>query len=86
MPNKEFTLGCGIDFGTTNSIVAIGTVSDESSRSRPLSEDGRPHASVVWLRLNEPAIVGREAKENINGFSDVAGNSFTSSIKLSKYL
>ena len=81
MQNKEFKSGCGIDFGTTNSIAAISTIGEESNRSRPLTEDGYPHASVVWLRLNEPAIVGREAKDNINGFSDVAGNYFISSIK-----
>jgi len=81
MQNENLKSGCGVDFGTTNSVAAISTISEGSSRLRPLTREGYPHASVVWLRLNEPAIVGREAKDNINGFSDVAGNHFISSIK-----
>lgn len=85
MENREFKSGCGIDFGTTNSVAATGTVNIntlEGNRTFPLiKDDGLPHPSVVWLRLNDPPVVGREAKDNINGFSDVAGNYFVSSIK-----
>jgi len=86
MENREFKSGCGIDFGTTNSVAAIGSVNitnPEINRTLPLTKkgDGLPHPSVVWLRLNDPPIVGRDAKDNINGFSEVAGNYFVSSIK-----
>jgi molecular chaperone DnaK len=78
MTQRVFESGCGIDFGTTNSVAAI---CDESGRTRPFTQEGHAHPSVVWFRLDEMVRVGREAKQNINGYSSVAGNYFVSSIK-----
>ena len=75
--------GIGIDFGTTNSVAAVY---DSNSR-RPVAlraltdkETGQPHPSVVWFQ-GDRVIVGREAKQNINGFTTVPGNHFERSIK-----
>jgi molecular chaperone DnaK (HSP70) len=38
---------------------------------------------VVWYRINQEPIVGREAKSNILGYCDVPGNEFITSIKRS---
>lgn len=58
---------CGLDFGTTNSLVTfIGP--DPKTRaigSRILTQDGRPHPSVVWYSGGDP-VVGQKAKEQLN--------------------
>jgi len=72
--------GVGIDFGTTNSIAAI--YKQALKETQPLySEATFPHPSVVWFKGDGAITVGVEAKRNIMGFSDVAGNIFVSSIK-----
>jgi molecular chaperone DnaK len=73
--------GIGIDFGTTNSLIAVHKV---KSGKRTLFTDYRthlPHPSVVWYRLEEPAKVGHDAKPQINGFAEVPGNAFVQSVK-----
>ena len=76
--------GIGIDFGTTNSIVA------RSIRANPkphtvalLTSEGKPHPSVVWYSAGGEPKVGRIAKDNIYGYSEAPGNMFIPSIKRS---
>jgi molecular chaperone DnaK len=72
--------GFGIDFGTTNSVVA--SCDSSTRRVLPLPDSsGRPHPSVVWFRADGTVIVGRKAKNNLNSFADEAGNAFVTSIK-----
>jgi len=76
--------GIGIDFGTTNSVVAVSTRSKPTPRIKALlADDIRPHPSVVWYQVSEEPRVGRIAKSNILGFSEAPGNLFISSIKRS---
>jgi len=72
--------GFGIDFGTTNSVVAT---CDKSTRrvSSLMDANGRPHPSVVWYRADGHVTVGRQAKSNLNSYADEAGNVFFTSIK-----
>lgn len=84
MKNKTKTaenIGFGIDFGTTNSLVAA--YRPKASTTTPCFEKSTalPHPSVVWYRLDEVPRVGREAKRNISGFAEVAGNAFVQSVK-----
>lgn len=53
----------GIDFGTTNSLVAVAV----GSRALPLLDQrtGRPHPSVIWYRGSD-VVVGREARQNMD--------------------
>ncbi len=57
----------GLDFGTTNSVVTVIGPDPETMRvgSRVLTQDGRPHPSVVWYSGAEP-VVGRLAKDQLN--------------------
>lgn len=72
--------GFGIDFGTTNSVVAV--CDSSTQRVSPLLDSGGfPHPSVVWLRADGTVIVGRKAKNNLNSYADQAGNAFIPSIK-----
>jgi len=76
----EVALGFGVDFGTTNSVVA--QADPRTGRVRALTDaEGRPHPSVVWFRADGTTIVGREAKRNIHSYSDEVGNVFIPSIK-----
>lgn len=75
--------GVGIDFGTTNSVVAVSTRGKRASRIKALLDDSRPHPSVVWYQVSEEPRVGRVAKNNILGFSEAPGNLFIPSIKRS---
>jgi len=72
--------GIGIDFGTTNSIVASFNGKDEIRAYRNV-EDNLPHPSVVWYKADGAKTVGREAKRNIEGFSHQEGNRFIKSVK-----
>ena len=72
--------GFGIDFGTTNSVVA--TCDSSTRRVLPLPDsNGRPHPSIIWFRADGTVTVGRKAKNNLNSFADEVGNAFISSIK-----
>lgn len=71
-------LGFGIDFGTTNSVVGVC----EAGLTRALLDGDRPNPSIVWFRADGDVIVGRQAKRSINGYSEVPGNAFVSSIKV----
>src|SRR5947208_1384954 len=75
--------GHGIDFGTTNSVVAVSSRGTPTARTRALLTEGRPHPSVVWYQASAEPKVGRVAKNNILGFSEAPGNRFVSSIKRS---
>lgn len=75
--------GIGIDFGTTNSVVAVSNKGKPTPRIRPLLADSRPHPSVIWYQVSEEPRVGRVAKNHILGFSEAPGNLFISSIKRS---
>ena len=73
--------GIGIDFGTTNSVAAI--YRPELKRVTALTNESTdlPHPSVVWYRPGGNVRVGAEAKDNLQGYSEVEGNRFVSSIK-----
>jgi len=71
-------VGFGIDFGTTNSVVGLC----EAGLTRALLDGDRPNPSVVWFRADGDVIVGRQAKRSINGYSEVPGNTFVSSVKV----
>lgn len=75
--------GIGIDFGTTNSVVAVSSRGDPVPRTRSLLADGLPHPSVVWYQVGHDAIVGSTAKKNMLGFADAPGNFFVPSVKRS---
>ena len=75
--------GFGIDFGTTNSVVAVSTRSHPTPRTRALLTEGKPHPSVIWYQVSQEPRVGRQAKNNILGFSEAPGNLFISSVKRS---
>jgi molecular chaperone DnaK (HSP70) len=47
-----------------------------------LLDGGKPNPSVVWYTADGKVTVGQTAKKNINGYSEVPGNTFVSSVKL----
>jgi hypothetical protein len=69
----------GVDFGTTNSLVAR---IDNLGRLRSLTnvEDDRPHPSTVWYRAGD-VIVGREARKHLESGSETISGSFVRSPK-----
>lgn len=71
------TTGFGIDFGTTNSVVSSYRTEDGVPHN--YLERGQPLPSVVWY--SDTITVGRVAKEHINSFAHVPGNTFVRSIK-----
>ncbi len=74
------TKGYGIDFGTTNSIISMYNTA--SNLWKDFTDDfDRPYPSVVWYKSDNSVVVGKEAKENINKYSDQVGNKFISSVK-----
>jgi molecular chaperone DnaK (HSP70) len=75
---KQDQIGFGIDFGTTNSVVGVC----EGGPTRALLDGGKPNPSVVWYTADGKVRVGREAKNNLNGYLEVPGNTFVSSVKL----
>ncbi len=72
-------VGFGIDFGTTNSVVGVC----EGGPTRALLDGDKPNPSVVWYAADGNVTVGRKAKNSLNGYSDVPGNTFVNSVKLS---
>jgi molecular chaperone DnaK len=77
MPTLQ-QVGFGIDFGTTNSVIGVC----EGGPTRALLDEGKPNPSVVWFKADGSVTVGRVAKRSINGYSEVAGNNFISSVKV----
>lgn len=71
-------VGVGIDFGTTNSVIGVC----EGGPTRALLDGDKPNPSVIWYRADGAVTVGRNAKNNINGYSGAAGNTFVQSVKL----
>jgi molecular chaperone DnaK (HSP70) len=74
---QQEQVGFGIDFGTTNSVIGVC----EGGPTRALLDDGKPNPSVVWFTADGKVRVGREAKNNLNGYSEVPGNFFVNSVK-----
>ena len=74
-------VGVGIDFGTTNSLVAVHTPTSGVTAICTDRATDLPHPSVVWYRLDEMPRVGTEAKHQISGYADVTGNVFVQSVK-----
>jgi len=73
--------GIGIDFGTTNSVVATSDKSRPKPRTKALLDKSSPHPSVVWYKVGGEPEVGRKAKDNILGSADATGHFFISSVK-----
>lgn len=69
----------GLDFGTTNSLVAFVDAREERVRTLTNREDLRPHPSTVWYRAGS-VIVGREARSQLEG-NDIVSGSFVRSPK-----
>jgi molecular chaperone DnaK (HSP70) len=57
----------GLDFGTTNSLVALSL--GDRARSLPDAVTGLAHPSVVWYHGSE-VVVGRRAKAQLGGTAD----------------
>jgi molecular chaperone DnaK (HSP70) len=64
----------GIDFGTTNSVLAIYDLYNDDCYAKT------PEPSVVWFNGSD-VTVGRKAKLSINSYVNVPGNTFVTSIK-----
>jgi len=73
MPEPVF----GIDFGTTNSVAALVV----GAEVRALTEDNKPHPSVVWYRGGE-VVVGREARRHLESLSGGIAHGFVRSPKM----
>lgn len=89
-------LGIGIDFGTTNSLVALWGESaarirrEQKQPQQPVpvwadnSPGGlRPHPSVVWYKPDDSVVVGFDARRNMQELSNSLGHNFVRSIKRS---
>jgi molecular chaperone DnaK (HSP70) len=74
-------IGVGIDFGTTNSVVAVHKRKSGTTTVCADIATDLPHPSVVWYRLDERPRIGREAKNHISSYAEVAGNVFVQSVK-----
>jgi len=70
----------GIDFGTTNSVVARYDSRSGHVLAFRDRTSNRPHPSVVWYR-GDKIEVGKEAKHQIREFAGVTGHAFISSVK-----
>ncbi len=70
----------GLDFGTTNSLLAI--VQGDTCISLVDQKDGRPHPSVVWYRSGE-VVVGRDAREYLDSADGSATQGLLRSPKMS---
>jgi molecular chaperone DnaK len=77
-------LAFGIDFGTTNSIVAAWGTDIEKQHKTPWAfwaDGNRPHPSIVWFGPHLEPIVGRRARENMQSEENSTGHKFIRSIK-----
>ena len=70
----------GLDFGTTNSLLAI--VQGETCLPLVDQRTGRPHPSVVWYRAGE-VVVGRDAREYLDSADGSAPQGLLRSPKMS---
>ena len=70
----------GLDFGTTNSLLAI--VQGETCIPLVDQKTGRPHPSVVWYRAGE-VVVGRDAREYLDSADGSAPQGLLRSPKMS---
>jgi molecular chaperone DnaK len=70
----------GIDFGTTNSLVAL--VVGGKIRSLVNELDNLPHPSVAWYRGTD-VVVGREARKHLDTMQGAAAQGFVRSPKMS---
>lgn len=74
----------GIDFGTTNSIVAAWGSDIQRQEGKPFafwSTEGRPHPSIVWYGPHPEPIVGHAARVNMQALENSIGHVFIRSIK-----
>lgn len=70
----------GLDFGTTNSLLAI--VQGETCIPLVHQNTGRPHPSVLWYRAGE-VVVGRDAREYLDSADGSAPQGLLRSPKMS---
>lgn len=73
--------GFGIDFGTTNSILAFHKPAGRVTTACRDIETSMPHPSVLWYRPGEPTKAGATAKTHVSRFSGVPGHTFIQSVK-----
>ncbi len=73
--------GFGIDFGTTNSLIAYFNP-ELSPEPGAFTDAGRPHPSLVWYRpdSNQP-VVGWDARKQMNQVQNKMGHCFVHSVK-----
>jgi molecular chaperone DnaK (HSP70) len=74
--------GFGIDFGTTNSIIAFHDAEVRRTTSCRDADTALPHPSIVWYKPDGAVRVGAEAKSVLTKLSGVAGNAFVQSVKV----
>jgi molecular chaperone DnaK len=74
------SVGFGIDFGTTNSVVSAY---DGRKITSFTDNQGLPHPSVLWFQNGDTSrpVVGAAAKMGISDYELVAGHKFIRSIK-----
>lgn len=74
----------GIDFGTTNSIVAAWGTDMRRQYEKPFvfwADGNRPHPSIVWYGPHVEPIVGHAARVNMQALENSTGHVFIRSIK-----
>lgn len=74
----------GIDFGTTNSIVAAWGSNIQRHEEIPFafwSRQQRPHPSIVWYGPHDEPIVGHDARANMQSQENSIGHVFIRSVK-----
>lgn len=74
-------VGFGIDFGTTNSVVAQYDKAQNLITAFTQPGSNLPHPSVVWYRANGDVIAGAQAKKQIATLDGIEGNRFYTGIK-----
>lgn len=73
--------GFGIDFGTTNSLIAYFNP-DIAQEPGAFMDAGRPHPSLVWYKPDSiKPVVGWEARRQMNQVENRMGHCFVHSVK-----
>ena len=73
--------GFGIDFGTTNSVVAYFNT-EIAQEPGAFMDAGRPHPSLVWYKPDaKQPVVGWEARKQMNQVENRMGHCFVHSVK-----